>query len=225
MTKTFLFAGASSAMAQVARIRLQAQGHQIIGISRSGAEGYNELYRVADYLSELPALTQELNGLVYFPGSINLKPFGRISQQEFLQDFQVSALGAANFIQRYHKQLKDKSSLVLFSTVAVCTGMPFHASVAMAKGAVEGLSRSLAAEFAPKIRVNCIAPSLTNTPMAERLLSSEEKIQQMQQRNPLKMIGSPDDIADAICFLLGEESKWITGQVLHADGGMGALKI
>jgi NAD(P)-dependent dehydrogenase (short-subunit alcohol dehydrogenase family) len=113
---------------------------------------------------------------------------------------------------------------VLFSTVAVSTGMPFHASIAAAKGAVEGLTRSLAAELSPKIRVNCIAPSLTETPLAEKLLNTPEKQEASAKRHPLQRIGQPADIAEMACFLLSGLSGWMTGQVLHVDGGMSTLK-
>jgi 3-oxoacyl-[acyl-carrier protein] reductase len=130
-------------------------------------------------------------------------------------------------VQAYLPNIKnaDMPSVVLFSTVAVATGMQFHASVAMAKGAVEGLMRSLAAELAPKIRVNCIAPSLTDTPLAEKLLGSPEKVEAGKNRNPLKSIGTTRDIANAVIFLLSENSNWITGQVLAVDGGMGAVRL
>ena len=118
-----------------------------------------------------------------------------------------------------------QASIVVYSTVAVQQGMPFHASVAVAKGALEGLTRSLAAEYAPKIRVNAIAPSLTNTPLAGKLLSSEEKIEKMNERHPLKRVGTPQDLAECTYFLLSEQSSWMTGQVLGLDGGMGALKL
>jgi len=225
MGKTFLFAGASSAMAQECRKQLQQAGNRVIGMSRSEIEGYDDHIVVEDYCSALPTIDQKFDGLVYFPGSINLKPFSRITQTEFLSDLQINALGAANFVQSYCKQLLAGSSVVLFSTVAVKTGMPFHSSVSMSKGAVEGLTRSLAAELSPNIRVNCIAPSLTDTPMAARLLNSEEKIQQMKSRNPLREIGSVIDLSNMVCFLLGNESRWITGQVLAVDGGMGVLRV
>jgi NAD(P)-dependent dehydrogenase (short-subunit alcohol dehydrogenase family) len=164
--------------------------------------------------------------LVYFPGSINLKPFRGLKESDFLNDFNINVLGAIKSIQTYtpNLQLSDKASIVLFSTVAVQTGMPFHASIAVSKGAIEGLTRSLAAEFAPKIRVNCVAPSLTHTPMAERLLSTPEKIEASANRHPLKKIGEPKDLANMVEFLLSENASWITGQIMHVDGGMGSIK-
>ena len=164
---------------------------------------------------------------MYFPGTINLKPFNRYTKDDFLHDYSINALGAAAFAQAYLPNLKKSSngSIVFISTVAVAAGMPFHSSIAMAKAALEGLTRSLAAELAPKIRVNCIAPSLTDTPLSEKFLGTPEKREAAQSRNPSKKVGSAEDIANAIAFLLSEKSAWITGQVLAVDGGMGNLKV
>lgn len=172
-------------------------------------------------------LPDTLDGLVYCPGTIVLKPFQRLSSQDFINDFQVNVLGAIHIIQAALARLKhaNGASVVLFSTVAVQTGMSFHASVAASKGALEGLTRSLAAEFAPfNIRVNAIAPSLTNTPLAKNLLSSPEKIEASNKRHPLGRVGSPDDMTGMLKLLLSADSAWMTGQILHIDGGMGNLK-
>lgn len=168
-----------------------------------------------------------INGIVYCPGSINLKPFHRLSREDFLNDWQVNFMGAVKVLQQLLPNLKraEFASVVLFSTVAVSTGMPFHASIAAAKAAVEGLTRSLAAELAPKIRVNCIAPSLTQTELAEKLVSTPEKIESGGKRHPLQRIGQPGDIAELACFLLSSKSSWITGQIMHVDGGMSTLKV
>jgi NAD(P)-dependent dehydrogenase (short-subunit alcohol dehydrogenase family) len=175
-------------------------------------------------LDDLPA---ELHGLAYCPGTIRLRPFQRVGREEFLEDLQINFLGAVNVIQQSLSRLrksKSGASVVLFSTVAVQTGMPFHASIASAKGAVEGLTRSLAAEFAPRIRVNAIAPSLTETPLADSLLSSEDKRRASAERHPLKRIGSPGEIAGVAVHLLSDGGSWITGQIIHVDGGMGSLR-
>ena len=171
-------------------------------------------------------LPDSLNGLVYCPGSINLKPVRGLKQEEVLEDFRINALGALKVVQQVLARLKKSkdASVVFFSTVAVAQGMPYHVSVSMAKGAVEGLSRSLAAELAPGVRVNTIAPSLTDTPMAARLLSSDERREASAQRHPMKRVGSPSDIASMAAFLLSNEASWITGQILHVDGGIGAIK-
>ncbi len=165
--------------------------------------------------------------LAYLPGTIQLKPFHRFTDEEFMADFKLNTLLAAKTIRDLLMLLKagGQSSVVLFSTVAVQQGMPFHASVAMAKGALEGLTRSLAAELAPKIRVNAIAPSITDTPLASRILSSEEKKKASGERHPLKRVGEVGDIAEAAVYLLSEKSSWVSGQILHVDGGMSALRI
>ena len=176
---------------------------------------------------DLTSLPEVVDGLVYCPGSINLKPFHRLSEADFLNDWQVNFMGAVKIIQQLLPALKkaEAPSVVFFSTVAVQTGMPFHASIAAAKGAVEGLARSLAAELAPKIRVNCIAPSLVQTSLAEKLVNTPEKIEAGGKRHALQRIGQPNDIAAMAEFLLSDKAGWITGQVLHIDGGMSTLKI
>lgn len=226
---TYIFAGASSAMAVEAMTALKAQGHKVIGISRGeNTAGYDEFYTIENYgFNKFPKIEGAVNGIAYFPGTINLKPFHRISEADFANDFTINAVGAAAFVQAYLPNLKlaESAAVLFFSTVAVATGMQFHASIAMAKGAVEGLTRSLAAELAPKIRVNCIAPSLTDTPLAEKLLGGAEKAEAAKNRNPLKQVGTTHDLASAITFLLGENAGWITGQVLAVDGGMGAVRL
>ena len=173
------------------------------------------------------SIPEKIQGMIYCPGSIRLRPFHRLTAEEFMADFQINLLGAVKAIQACLPGLKKAqapASIVLFSTVAVQTGMPFHASIASAKGAVEGLTRSLAAEFAPGIRVNAIAPSLTETDLARGLLSDAGKRSAAADRHPLKRIGQPQDIAAAATFLLADSSSWITGQVIAVDGGMGALR-
>ena len=173
-------------------------------------------------------LPAELHGLAYCPGTIRLRPFQRLSTEDFLEDFGVNLLGAVKVIQACLPRLrkpKTGSSVVLFSTVAVQTGMPFHASIASAKGAVEGLTRALAAEFAPRIRVNAIAPSLTDTPLAENLIASEDKRRASADRHPLKRIGDSRDIAQLAAHLLSGNGSWITGQIFAVDGGMSSLRV
>jgi NAD(P)-dependent dehydrogenase (short-subunit alcohol dehydrogenase family) len=172
-------------------------------------------------------LPDEIHGLVYCPGAIMLKPFKRLTEKSVMEDFKLQVVGAMNAIQAVLPNLlaAKNASIVLFSTVAVQQGFNFHAQVAMSKGAIEGLTRSLAAEFAPSIRVNCIAPSLTDTPLSERLLNSEEKRKANAERHPMKAIGSPEDSADLSIFLLSEKAKWMTGQIIHMDGGMSSIKM
>lgn len=184
-------------------------------------------FNVLDFQSAPDFLPEVIDGLVYCVGAIQLKPFHRIPESEFLQDYQKQVVGAIKIIQYALPKLKlsDSPSIVLFSTVAVQLGFPFHSMVASSKGAIEGLTKALAAEFAPKIRVNCIAPSITNTPLAASLLNTEDKIAANAQKHPLKKIGEPNDIAQLAEFLLSENASWITGQILHVDGGMSSLKV
>jgi NAD(P)-dependent dehydrogenase (short-subunit alcohol dehydrogenase family) len=171
-------------------------------------------------------LPEALGGVVYFPGSISLKPFHRLTQDDFLADLQTNLLGAVNVLQAALPALKASASpsVVLFSTVAVAQGMPFHASIAAAKAAVEGLMKSLAAEWAPKIRVNAIAPSLTDTPLAGTLLNSDAKREASAKRHPSQSIGDPADVAELVHFLLSDASKFMTGQVLRSDGGLSSVR-
>ena len=178
-----------------------------------------------DQLDDMP---EELHGLVYCPGSINLRPFNRFTAQDFLNDFNQNVLGAVALIQKVLPRLKKAggASIVLFSTVAVKVGMPYHTSIAAAKGAVEGLAKSLAAEFAiSKIRVNVIAPSLTDTSLAGSLLSTEEKREASGKRHPLQRTGTPEEMAKLVSFLLSDDSSWITGQIIGVDGGLGSLRV
>ena len=228
MSRTYLFAGASAAIAKETMKLLKEKGHRVIGIStKEMTASYDEFYQVETYdFSTFPEISQSLDGLVYFPGTINLKPFARLIQAEFINDFQINSLGAVAFVQAYLNNLKksQNGSIVFLSSVAANIGLPFHTSIAMAKGALEGFSKALAAELAPAIRVNCVAPSLVNTPMGDKFINTPEKMEQMQKRNPLRQVGNPLDIANAIAFLLSEESFWITGQVLAVDGGMSTIK-
>lgn len=181
---------------------------------------------VLDDTSDWSFLPESLDGLVYCPGAINLKPFARAKSSDFLDDYKLQVLGAVKCIQAALPNLKKSGngSIVLFSSVAAQTGFNFHSIVSSSKGAIEGLTKALAAELAPTIRVNCIAPSLTNTPLASNLLNSPEKIETNAQRHPLKQIGTAENIADLAAFLLNNQSKWMTGQVLHADGGIGTIR-
>lgn len=182
---------------------------------------------VRDAALNLSFMPDEIDGLVYCPGSISLKPFGRFSPEDFRKDYEINVLGAIRCIQEALPALKKikGSSVVLFSTVAVGVGMPFHSLVASSKGAIEGLTKSLAAEFAPTLRVNSVAPSLSDTPLAASLLSTEEKLIMASKRHPLKRIGHPLDHAQMVEFLLSEKSSWITGQTFHVDGGMSTLHV
>lgn len=172
-------------------------------------------------------LPDEIHGLVYCPGSINLKPFKMLKPKDFEEEMNLNFLSLVKVVHGLMPKLKntENPSLVFFSTVAVKVGMPFHTSVAAAKGAIEGFAKSLAAEYAPSMRVNVIAPSLTDTPLAEKLLSNDSKKEKMSERHPLKRVGTTKDIASAATFLLSEESSWITGQIIGVDGGLSTLNV
>ncbi len=171
-------------------------------------------------------LPEKLHGLAYCPGTIRLAPFSRLDDSAFQDDFETCVVGAVRALRAALPAMHaaDQASVVLFSTVAVGTGMPMHASVAAAKGAVEGLTRSLAAELAPGIRVNAVAPSLTDTPLAGKLLKTDRQRDAAAARHPLGRFGRAEDIAALSAFLLGPDASWITGQVIGADGGLGALR-
>lgn len=171
-------------------------------------------------------LPDHLDGFVYLPGTINLRPFKGLKPSVFLDDFNINVMGCVKILQKVLTKIQaaENPSIVMFSTVAVKIGMPFHSSVSSSKGAIEGLTRSLAAEFAPKIRVNSIAPSILDTPLAEKFLNSETKLENSRNRHPLKEIGSPKDISEIVKFLLEDNSKWMTGQIIPFDGGMSSVK-
>jgi len=174
--------------------------------------------------SKLPAV---IDGLVYCPGSINLRPFRGLKPEAFEADLQINFISLVKVIQAVLPNLTagEQSSIVLFSSVAASMGMPFHTSVAAAKGAIEGFAKALAAEYAPKIRVNVIAPSLTDTPLADKFLNNETKQEKSAERHPLKRFGKPEDSAQMASFLLSEKSSWISGQIFHVDGGMSTLLV
>lgn len=223
--KNIVLVGGNSGIGKAVAAQLQEDGATIFSYSRTG-EGTAAVDFSTDF-EELPGLPEIIDGVVYCPGTINLKPFHRISIADFKQEMEVNFYGAIRLLQACLKGLKKSNcpSVVLYSTVAVQTGMGFHAGIASAKGAIEGLTRSLAAEWAPnKIRVNAIAPSLTETPLASALLSTPEKKEASDKRHPLGRVGKPEDIAEATVFLLSEKSSWMTGQILHLDGGMSHLK-
>jgi NAD(P)-dependent dehydrogenase (short-subunit alcohol dehydrogenase family) len=225
--KEILIIGGSSGIGKAVVEKLLVNGD--VAYATYNRNPVNEVnYHHLDVTSDeynLDFVPEELHGLVYCPGSINLKPFHRIKPEEFVADLQLQTIGAIRIIQQVLPNLKaGKGSVVMFSTVAVQQGFNFHSQVAVSKGAIEGLTRSLAAELAPTIRVNCVAPSLTDTPLAGRLLNSEQKKEANAERHPLKRIGTSEDIANAVAYLLSDQSSWVTGQVIKVDGGMSTIK-
>ena len=228
---TYLIIGGTSGIG-LETTKLLSKSNRVIVLNREkrNLDGLNNVEFIsADVtkpMTELPQISEPINGIVYCPGTINLKPLKSLKLDDFQNDFELNLLGAVKVINKYFNNLKEagKSSIVLFSTVAVQTGMPYHASIASAKGAVEGITRSLAAEFAPNIRVNCIAPSITNTPLADKLINNEAKLKASEDRHPLKRIGDAKEIAEAAAFLLSDSASFITGQVIKVDGGISAIK-
>ncbi len=232
MSKTFLVVGASTGIGLELTRLLVHEGHHVYAVARNPREldGLDQVnYIPYDVLSDetFSFDLEVLDGYAYCPGTINLKPFHRLKKEDFLHDFCVNVLGGIQILQQVLPALKKGKhpSVVFFSTVAAQQGMGFHTSVAASKGAVEGLTKSLAAELAPSIRVNCVAPSVTDTPLAERLLATDEKKEASGKRHPLQRVGMPEDIANAAHFLLSEKSGWMTGQVLAVDGGMSTLRM
>jgi NAD(P)-dependent dehydrogenase (short-subunit alcohol dehydrogenase family) len=229
----YLIIGASSGIGKALALQLAEVGHQVFGTFNT-----NEIHddhpsiryahvNVLDETLSLDFLPETLSGIIYCPGSINLRPFERIKPADFTNDYNLQVVGAIKIIQSVASKLKncENAAIILFSSVAVQTGLPFHSQVAASKGAIEGLTKALAAEYAPKIRVNCIAPSLTDTPLAASFVNSEQKKEANAQRHPLKRIGTTDDIVNMVEFLLSTKASWITGQIMHVDGGISSMKI
>ena len=230
--KNYLVIGGSSGIGKELTNQLSQQGNKVFATyhknepSQRDDNIHFQHFNVIEENLSTDFLPEELSGIAYCPGSINLRPFDRIKPEDFEMDYKLQVVGAIKLIQLILPRLKkaESASIVLFSTVAVQTGLPFHSQVAASKGAIEGLTKALAAELAPYIRVNCIAPSLTDTPLASFLLNNDQKKEANASRHPLKRIGTAEDIANMASFLLSQKSSWITGQILHVDGGMSSIK-
>lgn len=203
--------------------------NQVLNISRNAPdlEHKNLTHVNCDVLSDALPDIEKVDVLIYCPGSINLKPISRLKLEDFKDDFEINVLGAVKAIQKYLPQLKSGTSpsVLLFSTVASKLGMPFHASIAASKSAVEGLVKSLGAELAPTVRVNAIAPTVTDTQLAGKLLRNDKMVDNMKERHPLKKFLDPKDVADMATFLISEKARSISGQIFELDCGIVSFKI
>ena len=225
--KTIVIIGASRGIGNAIAQQLSSN-NQIINISRNNADNLHNVtnYNLDILTDELPDIEQ-VDALIYCPGSINLKPISRLKLDDFRNDFEINVMGAVKAIQHFLPKLKNGNnpSIVLFSTVAAKLGMPFHASIAAAKGAVEGITKSLGAELAPTIRVNAIAPTVTNTDLASKLLRNERMIENIKERHPLKKFLEPNEVASMAKFLISEDAKSKSGQTFELDCGIVSFKI
>ena len=217
-----LLIGASSDIACDLYARYNNE-YQFVRLSSNNDHSDIENFNIQDpstYIDD-----ENFDGIVYFPGTIVLKPFKQLSLETFEDDYNINVLGLLKILKFYESRLSDNSSLVFISTVAASLGMPFHASISMCKSSIEALAKSLAAEWSPRVRINCIAPSLVETKLAKRFFRNDKQKEMMNERHPLKTTGKPEDISSAIEFLLSKKSKWITGQVIGVDGGMSTIKL
>ena len=229
--KNYLVIGGSSGIGKEIS-ELLSNENIVFSTSRNEINESNEnirhiKYDVLEDELDPELLPDQIDGFVYCPGTINLRPFRSLKLETFRSDLELNLIGAIKTLQIILPRLQQSpsSSIIFYSTVAVKTGMPFHSSVSSSKSALEGLTKSLAAEFAPKIRVNCIAPSIVNTPLANKFLNTEDKIEKAAARHPLNKIGTAKEIAQLTQYLLDDKSKWITGQIINIDGGISSIKV
>ncbi|WP_343706264.1 SDR family oxidoreductase [Flavobacterium sp.] len=207
----------------------QLETKQVYNISRTAPDisHPNLIHFAADILKDPLPEIEKIDAIIYCPGSINLKPISSLNVDDFRNDFEINVVGAVKVIQHYLPVLKRGAnpSVVLFSTVAVKLGMPFHASVAAAKGGVEGLVKSLGAELAPAIRINAIAPTITETTLSASILRNERMKENMAERHPLKKYLQPQEVAKMADFLISSASASISGQIFQMDYGLVSFKI
>ena len=229
MKKNILIIGGSSLIGQEVTALVQAAGDNPIITSRTDMAVQDGVFFQLDPnddLSQLDELPESIDGLLYCPGSITLKSLQRMDLVDVQEDMKINFEGAFNIVKKVLPNLKKDAgaSVVFISSVAAISGMTFHSSISASKSALEGFARSLAAELAPRVAVNCIAPSLTNTPLAASLLGDEKRIQASEERHPLNAIGDPKAIAGVIYGLLSAKENWITGQTISVDGGLSTLR-
>jgi NAD(P)-dependent dehydrogenase (short-subunit alcohol dehydrogenase family) len=221
--KNILLVGASSEAAR-SLFDLYKDKYNFIRLSRDAEESNVNSFDILNtetyYSSDI-----KYDGLVYFPGTINLKPFKNLKITDFYNDFDINVMGLVKILKYYIPSFNQGCSLVFISSLAGKVGLPFHSSISISKSALVGLCKSLAAEYAPNFRVNCISPSLFKSKMSARLLKNELSQERIKNNNPLKKIGGPEDISSLINFLLSSDSQWITGQDISVDGGMSTLKL
>lgn len=227
--KNILIIGGSSGVGDSITKKLSKKHNIISTYKNNFKENRDNIeYKKYDVVENTPdelEIETPLNSIIYCPGTINLKPFHRYSEQELLNDFRINVTGFIKLFSFFKKNLlnSENASVILFSSVAAQKGISFHTQVACSKGAIEALTRTLAAELAPRIRVNAIAPSLLDTPLSEKFLNTEKKIETNKERHPLKEIGDPNDVAELAEFLINDHARWITGQVINIDGGLSTL--
>ncbi len=207
----------------------QLETNKVYNISRNAPEisHPNLTHYSLDVLKDILPEIENIDCLIYCPGSINLKPIGSLSIDDFRNDFEINVIGAVKTIQKYLPVLKKgiNPSIVLFSTVAAKLGMPFHASIATAKAGVEGLVKSLGAELASVVRVNAIAPTITETSLSAGILRNDRMKENMMERHPMKSYLKPEEVAQMANYLISDHAKSISGQVFEMDYGIVSFKI
>ena len=202
--------------------------HEVVCLSRNISDFTHNNYKHIkfDVLNDEFPEIESLDTLIYCPGTINLKPISSLTLDDFRYDFELNVIGAIKAIKKYLNLLKksENPSILMFSTVATKLGMPYHTSVSVSKSGIDGLVKTLGAELAPKIRINAIAPTITNTDLASKILRNEKVIENMIERHPLKKILSPDEIAKMASYLISKNSSSISGQIFNMDAGIVSFK-
>jgi 3-oxoacyl-[acyl-carrier protein] reductase len=221
--KNILLVGANSDSAK-SLIEQYSDKYNFIKLSRNAIDSEVDKFDINNsatyYSSDI-----RYDGLIYFPGTINLRPFKSLKINDFYNDFDINVMGLVRILKFYIPYFNDGCSIVFVSSIAAKVGLPYHSSISISKSALVGLCKALAAEYAPKFRLNCISPSLFRSKMSERILKNNTAEERIKNNNPLKKIGSTKDIASLLNFLLSNDSKWITGQDISVDGGISSLKL